>query len=75
MITADLNSLKTRVDDLQSRLNTLEKFSNPALVMQELNLINSLVRIAAWNCRGLSNGLPYCELLADSHDMVIISEH
>ena len=34
-----------------------------------------VLRNAGWNCRGLSNGLPYCELLVDSHDIVIISEH
>ena len=116
MITADLNSLKTRVDDFQSRFNTLEKFSYPSTVIQELDLMKSLVddiankptslttstqtvecassvvhhptladqrmchlhpvlRIAAWNCRGLSSGLPYCELLVESHDIIIISEH
>lgn len=43
VITADLNSLKTRVDDLQLRLNTLEKFSNLSTVMRELDLMKSLV--------------------------------
>ena len=33
------------------------------------------LRIAAWNCRGLSSGLPYIEHLADNHDIIIISEH
>lgn len=27
------------------------------------------------NCRGLSNGLPYIEHLADSHDVIVLSEH
>ena len=33
------------------------------------------INIAAWNCRGLSQGLPYIEHLADGHDVIIISEH
>ena len=43
VITADLNPLKRRVDDLQLRLNTLEKSSNATTVMQELDLVKSLV--------------------------------
>ena len=31
--------------------------------------------IVAWNCRGLSTGLPYLEYLADQHDILIVSEH
>ena len=110
-----------KVDALQSRMSTLEKYSNPALIKNELDQMKTVVnniscsyvrqsttdtstsqvtlqslttgecsqsnqpptpeivtqnlRIAAWNCRGLSNGLPYIEHLADNHDIVIISEH
>ena len=48
---------------------------HPTLADQRMCRPHPVLRIAAWNCRGLSNGLPYCELLADSHDIVIISEH
>ena len=120
VIAKDLQSLKMNVDELQSRMNTLERYSNPALVKNELNqlMYNVLcsrtqqeatgtttdtstcqtmhcttpgqgsrrnqspvhiaiqnLRIAAWNCRGFPNGLPYIEHLANNHDIVIISEH
>ena len=31
--------------------------------------------VARWNCRGLSNGIPYIEHLASSHDIIIVNEH
>lgn len=31
--------------------------------------------VATWNCRGLSNGVPYIEHLANSHNIIIVSEH
>ena len=37
--------------------------------------ITESLSIATWNCRGLSNGLPYIEHLADSHDVIVVSEH
>ena len=33
------------------------------------------LRIAAWNCRGLCSALTYLEVLVESHDVVILSEH
>jgi hypothetical protein len=31
--------------------------------------------VATWNCRGLSNGIPYIEHLANSHNVIVVSEH
>ena len=39
------------------------------------NLPASNPRITSWNCRSLSAGLPYAEVLAESSDILIISEH
>ena len=36
---------------------------------------SSNLRITSWNCRSLSAGLPYAEVLAESSDILIISEH
>ena len=33
------------------------------------------LKVAAWNCRGVNNALPYVEFLADSHDVIVVSEH
>ena len=33
------------------------------------------INIVAWNCRGVSSGLPYAETLAEHADVLILSEH
>ena len=43
VIAKDLYSLKTKVDELQLRMNTLEQFSNLGLVKNELEQIESVV--------------------------------
>ena len=35
--------MNKKVDDLQFRMNTLEKFSNPALIKNELEQMKSVV--------------------------------
>ena len=37
--------------------------------------ISPSLKIAAWNCRGLNNALPYTEILAEGHDVIVLSEH
>ena len=32
-------------------------------------------QFVAWNCRGLSSGLPYAETLTEHADVLILSEH
>ena len=33
------------------------------------------IKIVAWNCRGLSQAIPYIQLLAEVHDVIVLSEH
>ena len=33
------------------------------------------LHISAWNCRGLSNAIPYLQSLAEVSDMIVIDEH
>ena len=112
VIVKDLYSLMTKLDELEHRMNSVEKFTNPSSIKHELEQMKCVVNdiaqdriakttattqmaqcyasaavndspphatvtlsIAAWNCRGLSNGLPYIEHLADKHDIIVISEH
>ena len=33
------------------------------------------LKVAAWNCRRLNNALPCIEILAEDHDVIVLSEH
>lgn len=36
---------------------------------------SSGISVVAWNCHGLSNSAPYLQTLANSFDIIIVSEH
>ena len=33
------------------------------------------ISLVAWNCHGLSNAVPYLQILANSFDIILVSEH
>ena len=33
------------------------------------------LKIAAWNCRGLNNALPYRKIRAEDYDVIVLSKH
>ena len=40
-----------------------------------LDTLTPDLKIAAWNCRGLNKALSYIEILAEEHDVIVLSEH
>ena len=60
-----------------SDVNTSEVPAVCTLAHQSADAVSltPVFKIAAWNCRGLSKAVPYVEILAEEHDVIVLSEH
>ena len=90
-VMRELNLLKNEVRDIKSALSSLSRTqaSDTALRHEVANMRRALSNIlsskgpetqtsfciSAWNCRGLSNVIPYLQTLAEASDMIVIAEH
>ena len=81
-LVAEIANLRVEIEDLKSRNHTEHSSTNDAPSEQEAvspamesGAVQTLLRVCVWNCRGLSQALPYIQHLAEEHDVIVLSEH
>ena len=83
-LVAEVANLRVEIESLRSVSDTPSQTKpstdtthvpelQPHSQTKEAKAVLKSLNISAWNCRGLSKAIPYIQLLANDHDIIIIS--